>query len=77
MQVQALAVPSLAASPCLVPYAAPSTLSARLARDHPALHAALHASPPGAAQRRIAFAWEPCGGNMLRAGLQTNRGLVD
>ncbi|KAK9835230.1 hypothetical protein WJX81_007555 [Elliptochloris bilobata] len=49
---QALAVPSLAASPCLVPYAAPAALPTRLARDHPALHAALHASPRG----RVAWA---------------------
>ncbi len=46
---QALGVPSLAASPCLVPYAAPAALRTRLARHFPALCAALDASPPGAA----------------------------
>lgn len=52
---QALEVPTLAASPCLVPYAAPSALAARLARQHPALLAALSNSPPGVSMASCSF----------------------
>lgn len=38
---EALGVPSLALSPCLVPQAAPASLQRQLKRAHPALHAAL------------------------------------
>ena len=43
---EALGVPSLAVSACLVPQAAPASLQRRFRRVHPALHAAL--TRPGA-----------------------------
>ena len=43
---EALGVPSLAVSACLVPQAAPASLQRRFRRAHPALHAAL--TRPGA-----------------------------
>ena len=43
---EALGVPSLAVSSCLVPQVAPASLQRRFSRAHPALHAAL--TRPGA-----------------------------
>ncbi len=43
---EALGVPSLALSPCLVPQAPPASLERQLKRQHPALYAAL--TRPGA-----------------------------
>jgi hypothetical protein len=39
--------PCVVLSPCLVPYAAPSDFASTFRAEHPALHAALLAAPPG------------------------------